>query len=195
LAAVTPQEAVISVGADNTYGHPSDETLQRLAESGAAVHRTDQDGNVRFTFYSDGPQPTSLQVFLPVVRNGKKKTPQPTPTPVPTPRSQPMPGQNVHCSVTGNVAVCASVSNAHPAQYSNVTVYGRLVIGGAPVQAQVMTSTWHYKSTTSYCSGVTDAAGLANCERFISRATVGYEVMIDVTLNGYSVTTSFTPVD
>ena len=39
------QLAVISVGY-NTYGHPAEETLERLAENGYTVLRTDQNGTV-----------------------------------------------------------------------------------------------------------------------------------------------------
>jgi competence protein ComEC len=49
LAAVMPRDAVISVGAGNTYGHPSPETLDRLAAAGATVYRTDLDGTVVLT--------------------------------------------------------------------------------------------------------------------------------------------------
>jgi competence protein ComEC len=38
--------AVISVGADNDYGHPAAETVRGLAATGARVLRTDQDGAV-----------------------------------------------------------------------------------------------------------------------------------------------------
>jgi beta-lactamase superfamily II metal-dependent hydrolase len=46
LDAVTPTDAVISVGAGNTYGHPTQETLDRLAAHGATVYRTDLNGTV-----------------------------------------------------------------------------------------------------------------------------------------------------
>lgn len=46
LAAVRPKVAVISCAARNDYGHPSGETLARLAEVGAQVLRTDHDGEV-----------------------------------------------------------------------------------------------------------------------------------------------------
>jgi beta-lactamase superfamily II metal-dependent hydrolase len=46
LAAVTPKDAVISVGAGNVYGHPAQATLDRLAAPGATVYRTDLDGMV-----------------------------------------------------------------------------------------------------------------------------------------------------
>ena len=48
LRAVTPEAAVISVG-DNNYGHPSEETLQRLLAVGADIWRTDQQGTIRIT--------------------------------------------------------------------------------------------------------------------------------------------------
>ncbi len=46
-AAVAPQVAVIQVGADNRYGHPAPEVLERL--SAARTYRTDQDGTVELT--------------------------------------------------------------------------------------------------------------------------------------------------
>jgi beta-lactamase superfamily II metal-dependent hydrolase len=44
IAAVHPQLALISVGAGNPYGHPTQETLGRLASAGVPVLRTDQHG-------------------------------------------------------------------------------------------------------------------------------------------------------
>jgi competence protein ComEC len=46
LAAIHPAVAVISVGADNDYGHPAPSTLARLRAHGAAVLRTDEVGTV-----------------------------------------------------------------------------------------------------------------------------------------------------
>lgn len=46
LAAVSPDYAVISVGAGNSYGHPTDEALARLGATGATVLRTDLLGSV-----------------------------------------------------------------------------------------------------------------------------------------------------
>ena len=52
LAAVKPKIAVISVGRENQYGHPSTFTLNRLKGIGAAIYRTDLQGTVSVT--SDG---------------------------------------------------------------------------------------------------------------------------------------------
>ena len=38
--------AVVSVGADNDYGHPAPSTIDNLAATGARVLRTDLDGDV-----------------------------------------------------------------------------------------------------------------------------------------------------
>ncbi|NLG27595.1 MAG: DNA internalization-related competence protein ComEC/Rec2 [Chloroflexi bacterium] len=46
LRAVDPQVALISVGADNDYGHPAPETLARLAAADVRVLRTDQRGTL-----------------------------------------------------------------------------------------------------------------------------------------------------
>ena len=46
LAAVQPETAVISVGRNNSYRPPTQEVLDRLAEAGCTVHRTDQEGTI-----------------------------------------------------------------------------------------------------------------------------------------------------
>jgi competence protein ComEC len=47
LDATSPRVAVISVGAENDYGHPAPETLDRLRTRGVATYRTDLDGAVQ----------------------------------------------------------------------------------------------------------------------------------------------------
>jgi competence protein ComEC len=47
LRRVRPRVAVISVGEQNDYGHPTPSTLQALADApGLSVYRTDRDGRV-----------------------------------------------------------------------------------------------------------------------------------------------------
>ena len=44
--ALEPPLALVSVGADNDYGHPAPATLRALAEHGSMVARTDELGTV-----------------------------------------------------------------------------------------------------------------------------------------------------
>ena len=52
LRAVAPQAAVISAGAGNPYGHPSQAVLSRLRDAGTSLYRTDLQGWIRCV--SDG---------------------------------------------------------------------------------------------------------------------------------------------
>ena len=52
LRAVAPQYAVISVGAGNSYGHPTEAVLSRLRDAGVTTFRTDLQGEI--TAVSDG---------------------------------------------------------------------------------------------------------------------------------------------
>lgn len=46
LDAIQPKIALISVGEGNLYGHPAQETLERLEAAGAEVYRTDWNGTI-----------------------------------------------------------------------------------------------------------------------------------------------------
>ena len=48
LLATRPEMAVISVGY-NSYGHPTDQVLERLSAAGCEIYRTDWMGNITFT--------------------------------------------------------------------------------------------------------------------------------------------------
>lgn len=49
LSKVNPKYAVIEVGKDNSYGHPTDAALSKLEKIGATIYRTDKDGTIIFT--------------------------------------------------------------------------------------------------------------------------------------------------
>jgi len=71
LAAVSPAEAIISVG-DNPSGYPDGETLDRLLAAGARIWRTDQSGTIvvlsdGVSYSINGLPPLGFQVFLPIV--------------------------------------------------------------------------------------------------------------------------------
>ncbi len=70
LAAVSPTYAIISVG-DNSYGHPTQDTLDRLAAVGAIVYRTDLMGTVVMVGDGNMVGPVhdlSYSVYLPLVQ-------------------------------------------------------------------------------------------------------------------------------
>lgn len=52
LREVMPQYAIISVGTDNSYGHPTEECLSKLRDADVTVYRTDLQGDIYCT--SDG---------------------------------------------------------------------------------------------------------------------------------------------
>jgi competence protein ComEC len=52
LSVVDPWVAVVSVGADNGFGHPSGGVIDRVAEAGIRLYRTDVHGDIEFV--SDG---------------------------------------------------------------------------------------------------------------------------------------------
>jgi len=54
IAEVRAPVAVISVGADNTYGHPAQQTLDLLRADGSQVFRTDQRGDIAVARAGDG---------------------------------------------------------------------------------------------------------------------------------------------
>jgi competence protein ComEC len=54
LALAAPLDAVISVGAQNTFGHPRPEIIARLAATHARVYRTDRFGLTTFLLTPDG---------------------------------------------------------------------------------------------------------------------------------------------
>ncbi len=56
LASMQPLLGIISVGADNAYGHPDADTLTRLATFGVETHRTDLEGDL--VAYLDGTDVT-----------------------------------------------------------------------------------------------------------------------------------------
>jgi competence protein ComEC len=62
LAAVKPHLAIISVGEGNPYGHPNAELLERLANAGVRVLRTDRDGAVHVLIDGQG---VKVRCFVP----------------------------------------------------------------------------------------------------------------------------------
>jgi len=157
------------------------------------------------------PTHTATPTNTPTITNTPTYTPTPTATATPTrtftptasPTRTPAPppppvGTNVSCQdFPGYVQVCAWVSNGAPARYSNVTVYGRLMVASAPVTGAPVHTVWHYKTTTATEDCTTGADGIGRCMRSIGGATSGYRVNVNVSItyagSSYTSSTWFTP--
>ena len=46
LKKVNPEYSIISVGKNNSYGHPGNETMERLRKQGGVIYRTDEKGGI-----------------------------------------------------------------------------------------------------------------------------------------------------
>jgi hypothetical protein len=92
----------------------------------------------------------------------------------------------------GSLSCSASVSNGSPADYTTVAITVRTAAGAS------VTTVAHYKTTNHQMTAVADAGGQAQVAYYISGATPGYTVNVDVTVSAGSQTgsraTSFTPV-
>lgn len=54
LKAINPKVALIGVGKNNNFGHPSNEVIQRLKENGTRIYRTDENGEISITVNKKG---------------------------------------------------------------------------------------------------------------------------------------------
>lgn len=92
----------------------------------------------------------------------------------------------------------AAVSDAHPAQYSDVTASCRALDQfGQPIAGVAVSFTWHYKTVSHTERYTTGSDGVARSTRWISRATIGWYVQIGVSASWQGRTlqssTGFTP--
>lgn len=72
IKAVSPKDAIISVGENNQYGHPTNEVLAMLSNAGVNVYRTDIVGTIVIT--SDGTSYTIDKIKSTVQPNAPPQT-------------------------------------------------------------------------------------------------------------------------
>lgn len=76
LRAVSPRLAFVSAGTGNDYGHPSPETLLRLAGVGAVVYRTDVSGHLTARSLDGGPWQVQTQAVESAPRSESPPSPK-----------------------------------------------------------------------------------------------------------------------
>ena len=120
LKLVDPEYAVISVGKGNTYGHPTQATLDRLSSIGATIYRTDESGtivcesdgtNITFSTLKNSVQPRSPS-STPVAAS-PASSPNSLVTPTTTPSQSNNQGDIVYGTKTGtnyHIDGCKSLS-------------------------------------------------------------------------------------
>lgn len=189
LDKVNPSYAVIQSGKGNSYGHPTDEVLNRLIDKNIKIYRNDEQGNIIFT--SDGKDIT-------VNTNDWQPSKQVEPTETSKPVEQPQEPEPVKDKVNDELTVTTSISDSKPKQNSSVTVTVSVKdSNGNPVSGATVDLSLKYKSTTTKYDGVTNADGTAVIDFKIGRAAKDYTVNGDITVSYNDVKvkskTSFTP--
>lgn len=176
LSKVNPTYAIVSAGADNQYGHPTTEILQKLKEKNVKVYRTDELGTILAT--SNGKS-ISFDHIESLAEH----------SPVKAANSAPVKsGDQTNAQQSDSKAkLRASVDNPKPSANSEIHLN---VTGwtGAKYQAIL-----HYKSKDTMYEGRVGTPLPIK----IGRAAAGTQVDIEVTVtkNGetYKTQTSFTP--
>lgn len=109
LAALSAEVGVVQVGADNSYGHPTQEALGRISAAGVKVYRTDQQGEI--TVSTDG-----RGYRVKTQRSGTTAEPVPVPEPQeePPPQEQAQPAPRIDPS--GGDLNCADFATQEDAQ-------------------------------------------------------------------------------
>lgn len=192
LDAVNPKNAVISCAIGNDYGHPHQDTMDKLAAKNIPVYRTDECGTIVAT--SDGSR-ISFNVKPGDYNNGdvesgvSGKSPDGSKSEVPDKSAEDSgkSGAKPPANTPPEIKVSASVDNPSPAQNSRI----HLTVTGP--QGASYTAVCHYKSKDTTYNGTVGSPLSID----ISRATKGFTVAIDVTINSngktYTAQTSFTP--
>jgi hypothetical protein len=149
---------------------------------------------------SNSPQTSSKPPAVPVVSSviaaavttTRAVTPAPVPV-LPPPRTTAAPVPPQPPAAPPSPLTCtASMSDQQPTDYTNTDVIVRTGVAGADV-----TTTAHYKTTDTSHQAVATSNGEADIQYYISRATPGYTVVVDITVTANGATrscsTSFTP--
>lgn len=169
LDRTTPTYAVISSGKDNSYGHPHKEVMERFHVRNIRTYNTAELGTIIATLDGEKIQINSL---------GKKALPYGT--------NKKGEGNTTAAEnkdyIIKKLEVVTSIDNPRPKQNSDIVLTAKVTSNGKPVEGAKVEILNHYKSTTTPYEGVTDKNGLAKISYGIGRASIGFEVKVDVTV-------------
>ncbi|MBC2722579.1 MBL fold metallo-hydrolase [Desulfosporosinus sp.] len=150
LRAVSPKHAIISVGADNEYGHPTPTILDRIAQAGITTYRTDKSGTIVVTTNGETiefDKKASIQQNAPATDS--TSTPESKVVPVPESALSPTP---------------SSATSKSSVELSNIDLRGEVVTITNPSRTDVDLTGWKLVSevgnqTFIFPSGTTLTAG------------------------------------
>lgn len=188
---VQPKHAVIQVG-KNSYGHPTSEVLDRLANHKVSIYRNDTDGTIVFT--TDGKTIEVNKHAWVHTAVAKPKTTTPPKTVTPPPPAAP----STESAQTTGLKTTATIDNASPNQNEEVTVTVTVKDqNGKPVNGANVHLNLEFKSKDTPYDSVTNANGVATMSFRIGRAAEGFTVKGDITVSHNGTTasaqTGFTP--
>lgn len=193
LKAVQPRYAVIQVG-KNSYGHPKEVVLSKLANTNAEIFRNDTEGTIVFKTNGEtmevnknawAYQGPKVPAKTSVIENTQKNAVAQTPTTTSTAEK--------------GLTASASIDNAQPKQNGTVNVTVTVKdVSGNPVSGAHVSLNLHFKSTDTVYEATTNASGSAILNFKVGRAAKGFTVNGDITVNAgeqsASTTTAFTPL-
>lgn len=178
--AAGPSETDLSISP--TVGLPS--PTQTLTLSPTATRGVTTVPNMAARAFQDTPTasptptPTATATPTPTPTNTPSPTPEPTATATPTPTNTPTPTTTPGPRVP--FQAYAWMDNYYPAPGSVVTVYGRLLRYGRPIDGANMGATIRFTNGQAYCSAYTNIDGRAACSVNIGARLQGYWAFVDV---------------
>ncbi|OZM56327.1 hypothetical protein CIB95_13005 [Lottiidibacillus patelloidae] len=199
LNIVTPDYAVIQVG-KNSYGHPTDKVLKRLDDSGAKIYRNDKQGTIIFTTNGHSLDiNTSSWVYKPNTTTKTESTTKAEDDSENKNENEDDVEEEANAPVgVKSISASSIISNPNPKQNATITVTVSVNDQvGNPVADAAVNLLLHFKSTETEYTGKTDSNGKVLLTFKIGRASKGFTVNGDITVNANGVTThtstAFTP--
>ncbi len=165
LDKTTPKYAIISAGKDNSYGHPHKEVMDRLNERNIKVYNTTELETIVAAL--DGQK---VYINGEVEENANNELNNDTYA-----KNSNTKEENIE-----KLDIEVSIDETKPKQNSDITITVNVTSNGNPVKGANISVLNHYKSTKTSYDGITDENGIAEISYGIGRASVDFEVKVEV---------------